>query len=412
VLPSLLRRVLVHALPPLLALTLAAGAPAAEPGADSPPPPEAKPQQGPNGAEQEDDEDENWLDVGHSYIEERIFAPIFRFDRFFSDERDIEPERSRSFVRWRNEVRFAEDETGPVFTTGIRAELRLPGLDRRLRRLRLVITGETREAVESLFPRERTRPGTRPRGEDEDDLGRGGDAGLRLRLWDTLATHGDIGAGVLARLPPGVYGRVRLRWAAPVEDWFLARAAVSGFWQTDTRFGSSAVVDFERPLSPLVVARLAGIGTWTEASRGLEWLSELAVLATLGEHSAAQVALAMEGASEASAGVERYRVYTRLRRDVYRRWLFMEIEPQVSWPFTAERGRYAAWGLALRLEVQFHGADVNAGPPPPRERRDPDRPADPDPTEKPERRIEPEMVGLRAPAPPPPYALPGDLGPR
>jgi hypothetical protein len=63
---------------------------------------------------------------------------------------------------------------------------------------------------------------------------------------------------------------------------------------------------------------------------------------------------------------------------VYRRWLFLEIEPEVAWPWSPERGRYSAWGLALRIEVQFHGKEApRPAPPPPPPPPPPPEPADP-----------------------------------
>ncbi|HEX9050150.1 MAG TPA: hypothetical protein VF841_06400 [Anaeromyxobacter sp.] len=334
---------------------------------------------------------DTWLDAGHAFIEQRIFAPILRLDRFFSDERDIEPEREQSFLRWRNEVRFTEDSKRPSFATGLRATLRLPGLDRRLKRLRLVIAGDTRDAIDKLFPRQPS-PGT-PVDQtqaDQDTVG-AGDAGLRYFLLDTLAYHADLGAGALVQLPPGVYGRLRFRWAFPVGKLFLSRLALIGFWRSDVKFGTTASAELDRPVSSSLLFRLSGGGTRSERSKGIEWGSELAAIVPLPPSSAAQLAVATGGATEAwvvapdpATGVarafrtpqpDRTRVYARLRTDVYRRWIFVELEPEIAWPWTPERGRYSAWGLALRLEVQFQGKEAPPAPAP----APPPEPKDPEP---------------------------------
>jgi hypothetical protein len=324
---------------------------------------------------------DTWLDTSHAFVEQRIFAPILRLDRFFSDERETEAEREQSFLRWRNEVRFTGDMTRPSFSTGLRATLRLPGLNARLRRLRLVIAGETRDAVDKLFPREPT-PGTpTDQTHTEEDTVGGGDAGLRYFLLDTLAYHADLGGGVLVQLPPGVYGRLRFRWALPTGKLFLSRLALIGFWRSDVLFGASASAELDRPVSRSLLLRLSGGATRSQRSNGVEWGSELAAIVTLPPRSAAQLAVATGGATRAwvvapdpatgfpvsyrSPQVDRTRVYARLRTDVYRSWLFVEIEPEVAWPWTPERGRYSAWGLALRLEVQFQGKEAPATPPPP-----------------------------------------------
>lgn len=352
-----------------------AGAPApAEAAAPSPgasPAPATAPAPPPAAAPEED----TWIDVGHAFIEQRIFAPVLRLDRFFSDERSLDAERARSFVRWRNEVRLSEDASRPLYKTGLRANLRFPGLNRQLNRLRLVIVSDTQDALQSIFPR---RPG-----EDENTLG-APNAGLRYYFLDTIVSHGDLGAGVLTHIPVGAYGQARLRAAVPLGMSILLRSALTGFWRTDTHFGTSAGLELERPLTASIVTRLGESATLTEVSQGIEWTSEAALLATLDEHTAGALGVTVSGYSRpnlASDGLTRppdlagVRLYTRLRRDVYRRWIFVEVEPELAWPWSLEKRRHRAWGVAFRLEVQFQGNE--APPPPPDE--EPPEPKDPPP---------------------------------
>jgi hypothetical protein len=321
---------------------------------------------------------DNWIDVGHAFIEQRVFAPILRLDRFFSDERSLDAERSRSFVRWRNQVFFTEDASRPIFATGLHANLRLPGLNQQLRRLRIVIAGETRDALQNLFPR---TPGTSS--VEEDTLG-AANAGLRFYFLDTLFSHADLGAGVLTRIPPGVYGQVRFRTAVPVKRLFLTRQVLAGFWRTDTRFGTSVGLELERPITPSLVSRINGAATLTELSHGIEWGGEAALFTTLDERTAAQLGASVNGASRPALAsdavtrppdLDRVRVFTRLRRDVFRRWIFVELEPELAFPWSLEKRRHSAWGVTFRLEVQFQGTE--APPPPPPE--DPPEPRDPPP---------------------------------
>ncbi len=351
--------------------------PSPEPGPgerEAPPPPTPVPPPSPPAPAKEPDED-TWLDVGHAFIEQRIFAPVLRLDRFFSDERELEAERSRSFLRWRNEVRFA-DHAEPHFATGIRANLRLPGLNKQLRRIRLVIVGQTRETLSALFPDETPAPIP-----ESGEAVRTAEAELRFHIIDTVVAHADLGAGVFVRLPPGAYGRLRFRYVLPVKKLFLTRYLATGFWRTDTRFGTSAALEAERPLGTKVVARIGGSGTLTEKSLGVEWQSEAVLLASLDKRSAIQVGGTTTGATRGDPATDRWRVYVRARRDFYRRWIFLELEPGISWPWLPDRGKEAIWNVALRLEVQFQGRErpPPAPPPPPDEPKDPPEPSDPAP---------------------------------
>jgi len=356
------------AVPPAAPPSPAAGAEAA-----APPPPGA----GPEAAAPAED---SWVDAGHAFIERSLFSSVLQLDRFFSDERDLEPERSRSFLRWRSAVYATQDTAQPAFTTGVRATLRLPALNKRLRRLRLVIAGATREALDVPFPSKPAATGTPVQAPEDDAFGRA-DAGLRYFLWDTAAAHVDLGGGAILEMPPGVYGRLRFRWVVPVMRIFLARTVLIGFWRSDEGFGVSGTLELQRPVTRMIVARLSGGSKLSEESLGVEWSTELALAASLTNRIAAQVAVAVNGATRAEAfatdpvtglpfavhapDIERFRAYVRLRRDFYRRWLFFEIEPEIAWPWSHERGRYHAWGGTLRLELQFRGREARPAIPAP-----------------------------------------------
>jgi hypothetical protein len=328
-----------------------AGAPTtAQPGPEAPSPHHAE---------------ENWLDIGHAFIEHRIFAPVLRVDRFFSDERDLEPERARSFLQWRQELRFQQHRSTPSYTTTVGASLKLPGLNQELRKLQVEITGQTRDAFTALFPGDHASPGEVPT--TDSNFGTA-DAGIGYRLFETVArtvaTHGDLGAGVTLKLPPGVHGRARVRFAESLGARVLARQAVTGFWRTDTGFGSSTSAELERPLAFSTLARLGGSATVTEKSRGFEWGGDLSLAATLRAHIGAQLGFGLSGASRAPVGVDVYRFYLRLRRDVYRKWIFAELAPEYAWPWEPVIGRRGVWAVVLRLEVQFQGNEAPRIPAP------------------------------------------------
>lgn len=353
----------------------------AVPHRQAPEPPGAPPEQPEETREEHDLAraalDENWLDEGHAFLAERLFAPVLVFDRFFSDESVLDAERSRSFLRWRNELRV-ERGTTPIYTTNLRADLRFPALNRALERVRLVLEGQTRDTIAALFPGE---------GEEVDEaLGTGG-AELRIRLWEGLLTHGDLGAGVLLQMPPGAFTRARLRWAIPAGELFLTRLVTSGFWRTDTHFGTSIDVSFERGIKRTALLRLAGQTQLTQESRGVEWSTELAALRAFTRTVAGSVGVGMLGATRSHPAVDRYRVATRLRTDVYRRWLFVEVEPEVYWPWSPAGGRDTAYAVTFRVEVQFRGWDAGESarkasprtpaPPSPAEPADPPPPVPP-----------------------------------
>jgi hypothetical protein len=324
-----------------------------------------------------------WLDVGHAFIEHRIFAPALRVDRFFSDERVLEAERARSFIQWRQEIRFTQFAKTPHYTTTISASLKLPGLNLQLQRLSLEVSGQTRDAFTALIA-----PGDRTTSADTTAEALFGttDAGVGYRMFETLAsavaTHGDLGAGLILTIPPGVYGRARLRFVEALGAQVLARQALTGFWRTDTLFGSTWSAELQRPVAWGTLVRLSGTTTITERSRGFEWSGDLSLIGTVALRIGAQLGFGLSGATRAPVDVDAYRVYLRLRRDVYRRWIFVELAPEYDFPWVPGIGRRDLWSIALRLEVQFQGNEAPRAPLPPgyhapHEPHEPAEPVDP-----------------------------------
>jgi hypothetical protein len=326
----------------------------------------------------------SWLDAGHAYIERTLFQPVLWVDRFFADERDTEPQRSRSFVRVRQEVNFAQFHHGPGFATSFNVNLKLPSLDQRLERFRIEMAGEARDAFTALLQGDRN-----PQGEivatPEQQYGTT-DAGVGVRLWETLQTYADMGAGFLLKLPPGAYVRVRFRFVEPLGGAFLAREALTGFWRSDTQFGATGSAELERPIPFALGAlwRLSGTTTITQsqANLGFQWAGDLSLLATLFLRIGGQLGFGASGASKSPVDVDVYRTYLRLRRDVFRKWFFVELAPEYQWNATIVPGhRIGFWDVALRFEVQFQARQAAPEKPPPD--ATPHEPHDPEPRDPP-----------------------------
>jgi len=325
--------------------------PAAPPEPAPPVPPEGTPPASPAPLlpSEQPPEADTWLDTGHEAVSRSFFWTVERLDRFFSDEREVDPPRARSFVRWRNDLRIREDGALAA-ATDFMAEVRLPALDRRLERLRLSVTGSTVSAMDQLFP-----------GSAQPDAVSSASVGLRGALLDTLRTSADAQVGLLFRLPLGWYTRLRLRRVEPLGWGVVARGAIAVFWQTNTGYGTRQDVSLERRLLPWLVARTDASGILTQRTRGYEWGGWASLLAAAGERTALSVSAGALGATDLGLEVERYRLLARVRRDVVRRWIFLEVEPQVEWTHQRGDGFRRMRAIVLRLELQFDAAALEDG---------------------------------------------------
>jgi len=311
--------------------------------------------------------EDTWMDVGHEFVETRLFAPILRFDRFFSDNPGLDEERARSFLRVRTELRY-DAEAHPAFVAGVRSSLKLPGLHAAARRMRVVLAAGAQEVFETL-PGEPAHDARAPGG---------GEAELRFSLFDAVKAHADVGAGLLFRWPVGAFTRTGVRLRFAVGQLFVTQTAVSGSWRTDDGFGANASLRLERPLRPQAIVRLANDFHVSEVSEGVEWRPALEAIFGLGPRAAATLGVDAIWKHELRPQVERYRVRARFRRDVYRRWIFLELEPELYWPWSPVLGRHPVSAVTFRFEVQFNGNEptpADGGPP----RRPDDGPTRPPP---------------------------------
>ncbi len=311
------------------------------------------------------DEGDTWLDAGHALVGSLLHT-VLQLDRFFSDERELEPERDRSFIRWRNE--FRTDGRRPfAYLTTLRAEIRVPGLNRWLDRARLVIEGvsdATNPAVSEAGPGPTT--GT-PSPNLLGAVGRAA-AEAQLALYENFRVKADVGAGILLDLPLAGIAQARLRYAQPFGDVLLLRTALTGFYRTDLRLGSSAALDLEKQLARATLLRLRNGGTISQrdAWKGIQWGTELALIQGITPLSAVSIGGDALGETRPVSRVDRYRVFTRYRRDFFRSWLFVELEPELAWPWDPVRGRERVLGFTFRLEAQFQQSAPGTERTPPR----------------------------------------------
>jgi hypothetical protein len=291
-----------------------------------------------------------WAESGHGAMEEGLTSIIERVDGFFGDPSHIQfdPPSLRSRVRFG--VRLGQD-TLIRPEASVLADARLPSLEHALSRARLFIVGgndedrfQTGTTDQELVPPNSLAPSlAAARGAVE----------LRFDLWRIPRTVVDLGGGVRFRVPPTPYVRLR---GARVEELGLGLVGSLNqtlFWERFLGFGESTRADLARVLGPRTVARAWGIGTLHEESRGLEWSSELGFAQGLDRLTGLYLAAAAEGATRPRSQVDRYRAYTRLRRDVHQAWVFAEVEPEVSWPLRVDGTRPRVLAVTFRLEVQF-----------------------------------------------------------
>ncbi|HEU4384979.1 MAG TPA: hypothetical protein VFR85_15965, partial [Anaeromyxobacteraceae bacterium] len=299
------------------------------------PSPDAQPEKAPKTAAEV-------LDTSHAAVEEQLRDLVDWLDRFFGDRRYLEFGPQRSTVRWRSEVRLTDEPRAYPHTSAL-VDLRLPAAAAWLSRAHLVLSGDG--ASDADAPGD-VQPAT--------ELAAGqGRLELRYDLVRQPRTLFYLGGGVRFAWPPDPFVRLRLRQDFPLARSLLARFTPSVFWELSQGFGASAQLDLDQAISRTAVVRASGGTLLSEKSRGLEWGTSLELRAPISGWLAGALGGSMNGAERSPVAVDKYRVFGRLRADVFRQWLFAEVEPEVVWPADPPRGYRTVLGIILRLEVLF-----------------------------------------------------------
>ena len=291
--------------------------------------------------------DNGWVDRTHTRIERDLFDAVVWFDRFFGDERMVVTERPESFLRWMNDLRWDEEERFS-FRSTVRASLHLPRLKKRWR---LVISGETRGDPNAVTPEDPGNPGL-----DTGSRVRTGSTELVYDILRTPRSTLDVGAGVRVKIPPDAFVRTRFQHARSIAANTLGRFTATGYWDARDGFGESNQVDLEHRLALPTLLRWSNSLTIAEESNGWTWGTELSLLHKLSPKSAITFAGGVSGSTRHAWIAQNYRGLARYRRNVFRKWFFLEGEPDIHWPRKEDGSRKPVWGATLRVEVLFTGA--------------------------------------------------------
>jgi hypothetical protein len=291
--------------------------------------------------------DNGWVDRTHSRVEKYLFRATVWFDRFFGDDRVMVTETPESFLRWKSDFRWDEEENFSYRGT-VRASLRLPRLKNRWR---VMISSESRGDPNAIIPEDPGNPAL--------ETGRRGRTSSTELVYDILRTAHSflgVGAGVRVKIPPDAFLRTRFQHARPIALNTLGRFTATAFWEATDGFGESNQVELEHWLAPPTLLRWSNSFEIKEKDDGWTWGTELSLLHKISPKSAITFAGGVLGATRPAWSAENYRVLVRYRRNVYRKWLFLEGEPDIHWPRKEGEDRKPVWGATLRVEILFTGA--------------------------------------------------------
>jgi len=268
------------------------------------------------------------------------------FDGLFGEERH--PEAARN-TTGRVELSYIYSEyEGSKIPTRLNFRMRFPNLSNRVE----VFAGRDNE---NQFIRDRNE-GFALRSqfldlENEDRWV----AGFGYGLPGTYRQRTDFRIGAKGGRTPEVFvqGRLRHNWYLGERDLWHFRETI--FWSNRDGFGSTTSLDFDHLLSRTLLARWGTVGTFSEATHGLDWRSVLVFYKELSPHRALANEIFLRGETDAEVGVTEYGARLIYRQTIlHRDWLWGELIGGYSWPrFHLEERRSGSAAIGFGFEMLF-----------------------------------------------------------
>jgi hypothetical protein len=272
----------------------------------------------------------NWVDDSHVYATNRAQALTQWMDDFFGDPLN-DLEQAESFLR----MHFIDDwdgDDGHDFKVRLRGKVQLPKISQRLD---LVFSGSEEEHVDE------------DEREDEDSLS------LQYNLSEGSKSRFDLTLGwASSNVRPGVRYRNEGSIGNVSSYRFLERLQ----WEDGEGVFSTSQIDLYRVQANDDLLRWSGRIKYGEETDGIEWRSKWALSQRYLEDTKRPIAtntfLTINGVTQREDYTKNYKLGFLFRRQMYRDFLFVELEPAYNYRrLEYEDERAGVWSLVVRLEI-------------------------------------------------------------
>jgi hypothetical protein len=272
-----------------------------------------------------------WVDTSHAYATDQVQALTEWMDNFFGDPTyDLEQPDSLVRLDWQNSW---DEEDGYKARVRLRGKLQMPRISKRLNLLFSGTDGDTLGADE--------------RRENQDLVGVQYNVGElnRSRVDLTL----DAGTWDLR---PGI----RYRNQGPISRELGYRFTQRLEYKNSEGVYSTSEVYLDRVLNENSLLRWDNRLIYGEETDGVEWRTILSRdQRQRPAHKKHQLVIGYFGSIDGVTDpdyIKNYRLGMVFRRQVYRPFLFAELEPSYNWRRDSpEQSRSTAWNIILRLEL-------------------------------------------------------------
>ena len=272
----------------------------------------------------------NWVDTSHSAVADQAQAAVEWMDDFFGDP-TYDLEKAESYLRLEFENDWEQGE-GNDFGVRLRGKVQLPKISQR---------------VDLLFSEEEGDTVDREEREDIDNIS------LQVNVREGDRSRFDATMGFSSgNLKPGV----RYRNEGDLDFARRYRYVQRLQYEDGEKFFTLAQVDLFQTFNERDVLRWTNRSKGGENTEGVEWRTRLSLFQRFGQDSKRPLALnhfvSVRGETRPTSFIKNYRLGTVWRRQVYRDFLFVELEPAMNYRRRDyEDSRELTWSFVARVEI-------------------------------------------------------------
>lgn len=278
------------------------------------------------------------VDHYHQQTEQLLLDSAQWIDKFFGTE-NYTSEVNKTYLRIQL-TSFAEDGNGFDAKARFRLRLKLPNTEKRFR---VSIASSPNEIEREDGASDDTA--IEQMEEVDDNL----TTALEYFFLDKRRHNMKFAVGAIIRNSSLVgYGSTRYRYQVDVRRWTL-RFVERLRWYTDDGWDGRSELDFERPVFDELFFRTTPALTWKEKQDGFEYSWNTSLFHPLGKKAALEYQFNNYFSTETSGRLTQSNLRVNYRRQIWRKWLIMEVAPQLAW--YEERDFKTVAGIMVRLEI-------------------------------------------------------------
>ena len=286
-----------------------------------------------------------FVDDTQALLAETSCRAALWIDGLFGDHDDLDAaKRTHGYLE--TSVRHSEFD-GTDLRTRLRVRFELPNIKERL-------SAFVGREDEDDFVRDRSEGfalrSQFPRVDDEEEWL----AGLGYSLPDSRRLRANVKVGAASLRDPRVFVQGRLHYTLYSDPDDVVYARATPFWNSRIGFGLTTGLDYSHVLTPTLLARWTGVGTVSERTEGLNWLSAVILYQNLRDQRAIAYEGFVRGETRALEPLYEYGARAIYRHPLVPERLYGEFIVGYSFPRTDPNAtRDGSYEVGFGLELPF-----------------------------------------------------------